>query len=345
VLQARPLYDTERDAELFVQPTGWSRLLTAVKHHFNVALVSPRGSGKTTVLRQLQRYLRANDERAVYVDATQVEAVGQLVLAIERELAGRAGVLHELRDDLVSTAGALSGGPPGSTSLRVVQRLRELGEQPATTILIDCSHAAKAAHDLFGRLRDELWQMDHRWVVAIDESERSLLLAPPADAFFDQVVAIELSASGILELLRRRRESGLTDETIRRIAETATSPRSALQAARDALTSADDDDPLAAGMWRAQLAAQLGRPHSMAMAELEALGGASASDEEFLRRLGWTRARASQVLGELADAKLVAPVDEQTRGGGRPRRVFRPASPPPGIVPPSGATELPVGDL
>jgi hypothetical protein len=41
----------------------------------------------------------------------------------------------------------------------------------------------------------------------------------------------------------------------------------------------------------------LGRPHAMAMAELEALGGASASDEEFLRRLGWTRPRASQVLG------------------------------------------------
>ena len=80
----------------------------------------------------------------------------------------------------------------------------------------------------------------------------------------------------------------------------------------------------------------------MAMHELEALGGASASDEEFLRRLGWTRARASQVLGELADAKLVTASDEQTPAAGRPRRVFRPAEPPAGIAAPSGASELEV---
>lgn len=130
--------------------------------------------------------------------------------------------------------------------------------------------------------------------------------------------------------------------TLRRIAEQTATPRAALQAVRDAVVSPVTDDPLGATLWRQEHAAALGRPHSMAMHELEALGGASASDEEFLRRLGWTRSRASQVLGELAEAKLVVPSDEQSAGGRRPRRVFRPAEPPPGAARRSGAVE--VGD-
>jgi hypothetical protein len=50
------------------------------------------------------------------------------------------------------------------------------------------------------------------------------------------------------------------------------------------------------------------------------------------------------VLGELAEAKLVAPFDEQSPGGRRPRRVFRPADPPPEAAQSSGAGELEAGD-
>lgn len=340
MLQGRPLYDTEADARYFIEPTGWQRLLNAVEHRFNVAVLAPRGGGKTTALRQLQRRLRSAGIPVAYVEGTQTRNVGELIAAIEHELAGRPGALRELRDDLASAAGVLAGGPPGATSLRLVQRLRGLATQPATVILVDCAHAASTANVLFGRLRDELWQLEHRWVVAVEETERSILLAPPADAFFDQIVALELFGPELLELLRRR-FSGLDEATLRQIAETAGSPRRALQTARDALTSSPHDDPLGAALWRQERAAALGRPHSMAMAELEALGGASASDEEFLRRLGWTRARASQVLGELADADLVEAFDEKAAGGRRPRRVFRPAEPPSGIAAPSHATELP----
>lgn len=100
---------------------------------------------------------------------------------------------------------------------------------------------------------------------------------------------------------------------------------------RDALLHPPGDSgPLAASLWRQQRAAALGRPHGMAMQELDALGGASASDQEFLRRLGWTRSRATQVLRDLADAGVVSASDEQSPGGRRPRRVYRPADPPPG---------------
>ena len=227
--------------------------------------------------------------------------------------------------------------------MRVVERVRALGEHPAAVVLVDCAHGARAAHDLFGRLRDELWQMQHRWVVAVEDSERSILLTPPADAFFDQVLSLGMTAPELLELLRKRAPA-LPERLLRRIAEQTATPRAALQAARDALLSPAADDPLAATLWRQEAADALGRPYGMAMSELEALGGASASDEEFLRRLGWTRARASQVLGKLAEVQLVTASDEQTLGVGRPRRVFRPAELPVGAVGPSGATELDARD-
>ncbi len=343
MLQARPLYDTDSDAEFFVAPAAWHRLLGSVRHRFNVALVGARGSGKTSALRLLQRQLRQQDIRVVFVDATGVADVGQLVSAIETEFAGRRGALRELGSDAALLAGVFTGGPPGSTSLRTVQRLRALGEHPAAVVLVDCAHGAAAAHDLFGRLRDELWHLEHRWVVAVQDTERSILLTPPADAFFDQVVSLEMTGGEMLEVLRKRAVA-LPDGVLRRIAEQTHTPRAALQAVRDALLSPATDDPLAATLWRQEQAASLGRPHSMAMHELEALGGASASDKEFLRRLSWTRARASQVLGELAEAKLVIGTDEKSPGGRRPRRVFRPAEPPPGAARPSGATEVEVGD-
>lgn len=337
------MYDSDPDGELFVAPAMWERLVGAVRHRFNVALVGARGAGKTSVLRQLQRQLRADDVRVVFVDATGVSDLDGLVTAIENEMVGRRGAPSGLGSDAAPLAGALEGGPPGATSLRVVQRIRALGGHPAAVVLVDCAHAARAAYDLFGRMRDELWQLEHRWVVAVENSERSILLTPPADAFFDQVVALSMSAPDLLEVLRRRGPD-VPDTTLRQIAEQTATPRAALQAVRDALLGPPSDDPLAATLWRQEHAMALGRPHSMAMHELEALGGASASDEEFLRRLGWTRARASQVLGELADAKLLTASDERTPAAGRPRRVFRPAEPPPGIARPSRTTEREVRD-
>jgi energy-coupling factor transporter ATP-binding protein EcfA2 len=326
MLQARPLYDTGADQRFFVEPSGWERLVSAVDHRFNVALLGAPGAGKTTALRQLQLRLRRADEPVVYVDGTQAADVDQLTRLVEYELAGQTG---GPREDLASIA--LADGPPGSTSLRLVERLRALREIPATVILVDCTRAAAAAHVLFGQLRDELWQLEHRWVVAVEDAERSLLLAPPADAFFDQVVSVSMDSAS-LERMLRARGPGLSGERLRQIAETTTSPRAALQAARDGLTSTNGHDPLAARLWRQEQASALGRPHAMAMAELEALGGASASDEEFLRRLGWTRPRATQVLGALAERGLLAASDEQSPGGRRPRRVYRPVDPPPGTV-------------
>jgi predicted ArsR family transcriptional regulator len=65
----------------------------------------------------------------------------------------------------------------------------------------------------------------------------------------------------------------------------------------------------------------------MLIAELEAIGPASASDERLLKRLGWTRSRASQVFKQLEEAGVVRAAMEAPEGGGRPRKVFRPVGP------------------
>lgn len=94
-------------------------------------------------------------------------------------------------------------------------------------------------------MRDELWQMEHQWVVAIEDDERSILLAPPADAFFDQVVSLEMTGSELLEVVHKR-GAELPDGVLRRISEQTHTPRAALQAVRDAMLSTVTDDPLAA---------------------------------------------------------------------------------------------------
>ena len=62
----------------------------------------------------------------------------------------------------------------------------------------------------------------------------------------------------------------------------------------------------------------------MLLNELMDLGPVSASDERLLERLGWTRARAAQVLKQLEEAGLVVVTDEAADGPGRPRRLTTP---------------------
>ena len=59
------------------------------------------------------------------------------------------------------------------------------------------------------------------------------------------------------------------------------------------------------------------------IAELEALGPVSASDKELLERLGWSRARATQVLNRLQEAGVVtASTQRDTGSPGRPRKIY-----------------------
>jgi len=65
----------------------------------------------------------------------------------------------------------------------------------------------------------------------------------------------------------------------------------------------------------------------MLFAELEAIGEASPTDPELLRRTGWTRQRISKVLEELESEGLVTARDERQTVRGCPRRLYRVAAP------------------
>jgi hypothetical protein len=99
-------------------------------------------------------------------------------------------------------------------------------------------------------------------------------------------------------------------------------PRLLLQTVRETVRSGGPPDAyLAALAERDRHVNQLGRPAAMAYAELQNSGPASASDEELLHRLGWSRQRAAQVLAELEREGLVR-AELRPGPSGRPRKTF-----------------------
>ena len=174
---------------------------------------------------------------------------------------------------------------------------------------------------LFGRLRDELWELPIQWVVTGSDSQ----LDPPADTFFDTVVELlQFDREGLRELVRRRATSGTAEEEslLMSIADTVVdtaapcTPRHALSVLRDLFLSED----------LTETASQLAELHS-ARADLKPTarrlldtlihyGPAHAGDERLLSEVGVTRSRVVQILAELEADGLVT-----SRRAGR-RKLF-----------------------
>jgi hypothetical protein len=300
----------------------------AVERGFNVLISGPRGGGKTSMLRQLQLELRDSelDRSPAFVDAAAAQTPLGLVEHVREAMRGRPSSRRTLAEQAAFSTSLFTQQPPGAASTYLVRLVRELGDESPRTVLLDASGAGTAVYQLFGRLRDELWQLDHRWVVAIEAEELGTVMRPPADAVFDVEISLRgMSDDELVEMLKRR-ETTLSDRSLREIAGASRgSPRAAMQAARQAIIGGRKPrDVLAEHAWRQTESSKLGRPHSMLMAELENLGAASASDKELLDRMGWTRERAAQVLSQLESAGLViSSIERQARG--RPRKIFRPA--------------------
>jgi hypothetical protein len=326
VLQGRPLLATAADARLFVdRDDELGQLERGVRRGFNVALYGTRGTGKSSLLHRLE-YRERESRRVRYVDASAVQTVADLVGRIRDGVAGRPGFNRLLAEQVDLTMSSLRGTAPGAPSGELVDRLGWLREAEPTLVLVDASSAAAAAYQLFGRLRDELWQLDHRWVVAVDNDEWPQLQRPPADAFFDVHISLSPFEDAALTELLTRREPGLRRRDLVKItAESAGNPRRALELVRQALVTEQPlNDVLSHRAARESAAARLGRPHSMLLAELENSSEAlSPSDEQLLARLSWTRERAGQVFRELATANLVVSTT-QRQARGRPRTLYVP---------------------
>lgn len=325
MLQGRPLYDNDADAQLFVVPGEWNPLVRAIERRLNVALIGPRGIGKTTLLHQLQLTLRKRDEPVVFVDATAVAGPQELAARLRDALVGRPGALP-LRADFSALTGDPT--PPAAGASRAfATALESLGEAEPHVVLVDASASAEAVYGVFGRMRDTMWQLPHTWVVAIDEADVTAALKPPADAFFDTPLRMDPMSTNDLSGLLQRRVPDSDGALLGRVAGLANgNPRTALRALGEAAVR--NTDPSGAFVERGILlekASSLGRPHGMLMAELLDRGQASPSDEALQRTLGVSRARLTTLLRELLEKELVVTGSERADGPGRPRTVYRPA--------------------
>jgi hypothetical protein len=328
----RPLYDNSADARLFVVPEEWNVLMRAIDRRNNVLVTAPRGWGKTSLLRQVQQSLRDNGHSAAFVDGSALEDGFQLLIRVRRALAGTSSAPQRMKEQFGAIGSALAGDPsppPPEASYALMNELQAIEGLPETTLLVDASHSAEAVYAIFGRLRDLIWQMPHRWIIVVDEDEAATALKPPADAFFDMVLRLKpWSIERMIMILDRRLEPGDLDRKfVQDIAAGADgNPRKALRAANEAIVTGRP--PAASLTDRARVlnqAAALGRPHGMLMAELLDLGQASPSDAALLDRLGLSRGRVTALLRELLDHDLVVAAPDTSSGTtGRPRTIYRP---------------------
>jgi ATP/maltotriose-dependent transcriptional regulator MalT len=298
-LSNRPLLSEGPDRELFVpREPAFSLLQRGVSAGLNALVTAPAGSGKTTLLHMLQRNLR--DERyakpAVFVSGSLARDADELLDFIGQEVAHATPA----RIHLPATGAE-------SEARRVLDRVRALRTQQAALIFIDDVPSAEVGRTVFGRLRDELWQAPHQWVVTARSELDEALTQPPADAFFELKVKLPpLSQSQIEELLARRGVDHLSPSMIAQIVEQSDGiPLAVLSLARQLMLNPMDAQRLLTERARREAeASKLGRAASMLVAELEQRGAVSASDKQLLDSLGWTRSRATQVLRDLEKAGL-----------------------------------------
>ena len=318
-LSGRPLLDTRADAALFVdRDAELDRLTRAVAEGLNVLVSGARGLGRTSLLRQLAYRVGGGQAVRVLDGTSLTEPGGFLHRVAEAVGVDTSSLGRTAAADVVARLSA-AGSSPGQTT-----------DQPLPEALAVDGLSPAVAQVVFGQLRDEIWRVPLTWLVSCAEVDEPAFLRPPADAFFDTTVRLPpLTDEAVGDLLRRRATPAeLSDEAVSEIVGVAGgSPRRAIDLARHVLLAPalDSDAITAVGdrlLHRDEAVARLGSPARMLLAELEASGGASASDERLLERLGWTRARAAQVLGLLERAGLVEATDEQ-RVSGRPRRVYR----------------------
>lgn len=323
-LSSRPLLDTRPDSSLFINRKEEIDVLLGVQRAgFNAIVFGERGSGKTSLLRQLQYRMRQESKDPIFVDGSLPQGALDILELLRYQVAGSRyrsrSVLpeHMLPQEVLTDSEKL---------LRSVEELSAgLEEDAHVTILLD-NPRSKDAHILFGRLRDELWRLPVNWIVTGDDDARWQYLSPPADAFFERVVDIKpLSGQAAKALLEKR----LDKSELQRIDVPNTislakgNPRQLITLARAGLESGRSSDQIMQNRLELQRKlAELGRAASMLVAELESLGPVSASDERLLKRLGWTRPRAVQVLKQLEDAGIVTSSDEPSDASGRPRKVY-----------------------
>jgi energy-coupling factor transporter ATP-binding protein EcfA2 len=336
---------TPRDAELFTGRTAeLDEVVSAAQAGENVLVFGQSGAGKTSLLAMAAHRLRTcRSHRTVMVEAALADGAAGLVELIADVAVGPRTVLVPGRPLRISSAlGTYEPRPTsGGRLLDAVDRLGSgLAEEddgavpgdehgpywePGSPMAVFVDDVpSKTLAELFGAARDAVWALPCVWVVSADTGVAAAL-QPDAELFFERRVELgPLTPPQAVELLRARAQDsgGVPHEVLEQIAAAAAeTPRSLVQAARHVLAQTGSRP-------RAQAqtaAAALGRAPAMLVSVLQGMAGAaSASDPDLLSKLGWSRARASQVMRQLEEAGLVtSAVAAPAAASGRPRKLYR----------------------
>lgn len=351
LLSGRPLLDTLADETYFVgREAELDAIDRAVKQSLNVLVLGARGTGKSSLLRRAAFRLRQERQHLVVVvdaalpgddPATLLEFVAEqllgpeeITLSPEAQFQQAIGRLKSRTEERPTAAGKLLA-VVRDLRRRLPEHLWTVGgdengpwwDPGAPAVVFLDGAAAGLAHALFGQLRDELWSLPIIWVVSGDEAERAGYLRPPADAFFDERIQIaSMSPEHARELLRLRFDRPPSKASLRRIVDsTDRTPRALVAGARRHVSDPSSSDEESVRR-RAAAQAKLmncGRPAQMLVGAMQALGGAaSASDDDLLAAIGWSRPRATQVLKQLEEIGLVTASQQRHDGAGRPRTVY-----------------------
>ena len=317
LLSQRPLTASDADHRLFADRSSeLRRVLRALDLGLNAYVHGARGSGRTSFLRQVER----DRPEARYVRLHGFEALAGRLDEIERAVTGK-NVLERPRPSPLAEAFKSFSNIEVRVAADPLRYLREAierigSELPHVVLVDDLGH--EECHELFGRLRDGLWELPIQWVVTGSVSS----LDPPADTFFDAVVELPLLGhEGLRELVRRRAESGTPEEgslletRAESVIDTVApcTPRRALAVVRDLYLS---DDVAEATSHLAKLQYARARLQPTANRLLDALihhGPTHAGDAELLAEVGVTRSRVVQLLAELEADGLVTAQREGRR--------------------------------
>ena len=329
-ISQRPLTGSDADRQLFVDRSAEIGHLTrAAELGFNALVLEERGSGVTSLMYQHQRRLQDRGRSSYYARATRTEKLTDLITVVRIAVEGpRAPAFLGGENPLQALYGG--GDPDPLRDLRRLVTAETTSVPQKVTIILDEMHKAELVHELFGRHRDDLWQLPFRWVVCGLLTRSSDYLEPPADSFFDTTVTLgPLDDAAATKLLDVRLAQASTDNTEahRRLTSDRAAivkrgmgnPRRILAAARDAALRSTEESLIADKLIAS--AANLGSTERLALRHLLVNGPTSPSDSQILQELDVTRARANQVLRRLEDAGLVHAFFEKA-GVGRPKKLY-----------------------
>jgi energy-coupling factor transporter ATP-binding protein EcfA2 len=319
-LRTRPLRATQADATYVVQrESDMAALVGALSYGFNVIVLGERGSGKTTLVNLLAARLEEEGWQVAQLGGGRFDSAAEALSGVARSLAGDS--LSGLESGQLSRR---EGGDQLDAGYRALAEVA--GAAPEQSLVILDGLAPGLVHEIFGRLRDEIWSLGLQWVVTGDVEDKAILLSPPADAFFEQVVTLApLPELEVEQLLSQRDPEGEIDAFVRSlIAErSAGNPGRALVLARQALISSDPVSDINRGSVIEQVERELGEPAARLADDLARNGPSGPSDPQLLRRIGWSRPRAYQVFQALQRAGYAEVSAERTGHAGRPTHTYR----------------------